>query len=642
MLQQLEDDLDGFAVRDPVGGVDQRALEIAGDPPLADAFGDRGAFGHQLARRVPAVKRGTMGVGNADHHIAVAFLERIRHAAKGSAGTGGADKTADPAIRLVPDLGAGGLVMAATVGDVVELVGPDGAGGKLGIEPLGKAGGIFHIVVGVPIGHRRHLDQLSAEKAQRILLLLALGLRDDDHRLEAHGVGHHGEANAGVAGGAFDNGAAGTQRSLADRVLDDEEGGAVLHRLAGIHELGLAQDGAAGRLRGAAQLDQRRVADGGEDVLFDFHVVSALRSDQAVGPGLGAADGRVKDIWLVGAWNVARGQMGNDADAERKIARIRHVEPAQEFAGGQVAGKIEIEHLGTERVQPPFDAGDRFPHSHRWSPCRGFRSGAPVWRSADPRERENFRPIRASSRARTRWCRIKEQKQTEEQKMLMRGALVAALAVAAADGPALAGSCSSDAGPRIDWSGCSKSRLMLTGIDFAGSNFEGANLTGTDFKGSTLDGSGFYKSDISRVSFRDSSLNGANFEKATGLRTSFDGASAQGAKCQKAEFNRSTFNKTNLAGANMTKADVGRGSFRGANLEQVPFVLANISRSNFAGANLHGVDFRNAFTYNANFEDTDLSGVKNLQQQQLDVACGNEATVLPQGLKKPDRWACEE
>ena len=34
-------------------------------------------------------------------------------------------------------------------------------------------------------------------------------------------------------------------------VLDDEQGGAVLDRLAGIHELGLAQDRAAGQFRGA-------------------------------------------------------------------------------------------------------------------------------------------------------------------------------------------------------------------------------------------------------------------------------------------------------------------------------------------------------------------------------------------------------
>jgi uncharacterized protein YjbI with pentapeptide repeats len=92
----------------------------------------------------------------------------------------------------------------------------------------------------------------------------------------------------------------------------------------------------------------------------------------------------------------------------------------------------------------------------------------------------------------------------------------------------------------------------------------------------------------------------------------------------------------------MTKADVGRGSFQSANLEGVPFVLANISRTTFAGANLRGADFQNAFTYNANFENTDLSGVKNMVQEQLDIACGDDTTVLPQGLKRPERWDCEE
>ena len=56
-----------------------------------------------------------------------------------------------------------------------------------------------------------------------------------------------------------------------DGVLDDEEGRPVLHGLAGIHELRLAQDGAARRLRSAAKLDERRVADRGEDVWLDGH-----------------------------------------------------------------------------------------------------------------------------------------------------------------------------------------------------------------------------------------------------------------------------------------------------------------------------------------------------------------------------------
>ena len=47
--------------------------------------------------------------------------------------------------------------------------------------------------------------------------------------------------------------------------------GPVLHRAAGIHELGLAEDGAAGRGRGAFELDQRRIADGFDDAVADLH-----------------------------------------------------------------------------------------------------------------------------------------------------------------------------------------------------------------------------------------------------------------------------------------------------------------------------------------------------------------------------------
>ena len=39
----------------------------------------------------------------------------------------------------------------------------------------------------------------------------------------------------------------------------------------GIHELGLAQDGAAGRLGGALEPDQRRIADGSDDSVADLH-----------------------------------------------------------------------------------------------------------------------------------------------------------------------------------------------------------------------------------------------------------------------------------------------------------------------------------------------------------------------------------
>src|SRR4029450_7167589 len=116
----------------------------------------------------------------------------------------------------------------------------------------------------------------------------------------------------------------------------------------------------------------------------------SLRSNQAVGPWLGATNGRVQNLRLVCAWNIARRKVRDDADAEGKIARIRHVEPAQEFASGQVAGKVELQDLGAERMQPPLDAGDCVPHPPRHPPGEVPSATRPVWPTAKARERENF------------------------------------------------------------------------------------------------------------------------------------------------------------------------------------------------------------------------------------------------------------
>jgi len=57
--------------------------------------------------------------------------------------------------------------------------------------------------------------------------------------------------------------------------------GAILDRLTGIHELGFAENGAAGQFRGAIELDERRMADGFDHILIYFHgrrvLVSRLR-----------------------------------------------------------------------------------------------------------------------------------------------------------------------------------------------------------------------------------------------------------------------------------------------------------------------------------------------------------------------------
>ena len=191
----------------------------------------------------------------------IALLQRARHAAQGAAAAHRAGEAVDLAVGLVPDLGAGGAVVAVAVGGVVELVGPDRAVRLLGGEFLGERAGVAHVVAGIGVGHGRHQPEVGAAQPQHVLLFLALRLGHHDHRAVAARIGDQGDADAGIAGGALDDHAAGLELAALLGVLDDGERRAILHRAAGIEELRLAVDVAARRLRGGDQLDQRRVAD---------------------------------------------------------------------------------------------------------------------------------------------------------------------------------------------------------------------------------------------------------------------------------------------------------------------------------------------------------------------------------------------
>src|SRR5262249_36799709 len=75
------------------------------------------------------------------------------------------------------------------------------------------------------------------------------------------------QADAGIPRGPLNDHAAGPERAALLGIAHDEQCRAVLDGAAGIEELGLAKDGAAGLLRGAAQLDERRIADGAEETV---------------------------------------------------------------------------------------------------------------------------------------------------------------------------------------------------------------------------------------------------------------------------------------------------------------------------------------------------------------------------------------
>ena len=67
------------------------------------------------------------------------------------------------------------------------------------------------VIVGIAVGHRRHLDQLRAAQPQHVLLFLALGIGDDDQRAIAARIGDERKPDAGVARRALDHEPAGLE-----------------------------------------------------------------------------------------------------------------------------------------------------------------------------------------------------------------------------------------------------------------------------------------------------------------------------------------------------------------------------------------------------------------------------------------------
>jgi hypothetical protein len=73
-----------------------------------------------------------------------------------------------------------------------------------------------------------------------------------------------------------------------------------------------------------------------------------------------------------------------------------------------------------------------------------------------------------------------------------------------------------------------------------------------------------------------------------------------------------------------------------ANLEKANLQKAGLARANLQEAKLVGANLQKAILVGANLQEADLTDVKNLTQAQLDQACVDDKTILPEGLKRPE------
>src|SRR5712671_5475311 len=153
--------------------------------------------------------------------------------------------------------------------------------------------------------------------------------------------------------------------------------------------------------------------------------------------------------------------------------------------------------------------------------------------------------------------------------------------------------------------------------DLAQANIPGANLSGANLSGADLDS----------AHLNSAFLSGANLSGANLLGANLSGANLTGAKLIRVD----------LTGANLTGANLGLADLNGAYLSGANLSGANLSGVNLRGADLTGANLRSANLRGANLSvayliRADLTGVKNLIQTQLNEACGNNETELPEGL----------
>ncbi len=217
------------------------------------------------------------------------------------------------------------------------------------------------------------------------------------------------------------------------------------------------------------------------------------------------------------------------------------------------------------------------------------------------------------------------------------------LSVAAGAGEAKAGDCRSYAQPGADWSGCKKSMLIITESELDGANLAKADFSFTDLRGSSMKSANLEKAKMVRTSFVAAKIEGANFNKVEAYRSNFARSAADGATFVNAEIQRADFREAQLTGTDFTKSELGRADFRGATITGSRFTMANLARARLNDAVFTGpLDFRNAFLLLARIEGLDLSAATGLEQEQVDLACGDASTRLPPGLKAPAGWPCAD
>ena len=203
--------------------------------------------------------------------------------------------------------------------------------------------------------------------------------------------------------------------------------------------------------------------------------------------------------------------------------------------------------------------------------------------------------------------------------------------------------CSDSAGPGVVWAECRKRNLIISGQDFSGADLSRVDFSSSDMREVNLENADVSKANLFRTSLKGARGKNANLSNIVAARTDLSEADFSGADFSKAETTRVDFSNTSLVGANLSKGEFPRSIFSGADVSGVSFDNSNLARADFRDVKFTDPpSFTDAYFYQTRFEGVDLSGIDNLAQWQINLACGNDTTILPNNVEAPSSWPCQD
>ncbi len=157
-------------------------------------------------------------------------------------------------------------------------------------------------------------------------------------------------------------------------------------------------------------------------------------------------------------------------------------------------------------------------------------------------------------------------------------------------------------------------------------DLNGARLSGADLSEAVLLRANLIGADLRDADLRDADLRGADLSGEAVLPR----ADLGGADLRKADLSDAFLRDADLRGADLREADLREAVLLRADLGGADLREAHLDEANFNTAYLSGADLGGAYLSGA-----DLRGARELYQEQLDEACGDDETKLPEGLTIP-------